>query len=96
MHNSDALYLVIGHAGADSRSVQIPRGYVLLTLVLAGWGVASVVALAIWGILGLPLGPLLLGAAGIGVVAYAIWRWFGRSLLIVWLEKLIEDDKADR
>lgn len=88
------VYLAIEHGGTrDGQRVRIPRGWVILTLLMASWGVASIVGLVIWGLFAVPLLNVLGTAVVlIGLVA-ALWFWRGRHIFVVWAEKLVEDDE---
>lgn len=76
----------------DGHRIQVPRGWVILTLVLASWGVASIVGVLVWLVIG---GPLL-DVVGIAILTVSLlgmlWWGLGHRLFIVWLEKRIEDD----
>jgi hypothetical protein len=87
-----AIYLTIEDAGVGGQRVRIPRGWVLLTLMLASWGAASFVGLALWGIFGLPLAPLVAAAAGACALLYVVWRIVGKRLFIAWLERSFDED----
>ncbi|RYE56836.1 MAG: hypothetical protein EOP18_03675 [Rhizobiaceae bacterium] len=93
MSSGRAVYLTIEYVAGGGQRVRIPRGWVLLTLMLASWGAVSIVALALWGLFGLPFTPFLIAAAVAGALVYGFWLFAGRRLFIEWLEKLIDDDE---
>lgn len=91
--SNGGIYLTIEDSEMGGQRVRIPRGWVLLTLTLASWGALSIAVLALWGIFGLPFGPVALAALGAGGLLYALWHFVGRRLFIVWLAKSIDEDE---
>lgn len=45
--------MAIEYVDQEGHRITVPRGWIVLTLALAAWGVVSIVGLSIWGLIGL-------------------------------------------